>query len=211
MTRRSMTRRSMTDQLFGVSLFGLSLYLNLSHPAAAHTVKTGADIAATFHLEPSHNPKAGEPATVWFALTKLGGEIVPLKDCDCQLQVQQSGKSVAQPILKALSVEQYQDIPSSEVVFPSVGVYNLEISGKPKTDNAFAAFKFAYQVTVQPGNPQSSSPNPAQTQSATPDRQPPTAAISASTSAPIGPGPWLVGGAIGAVVMGVMIFRQRRS
>jgi hypothetical protein len=213
------------SQLFGLSLLGLSLSCHHRDPAAAHTVKTGADIAATFHLEPSHNPRAGEPATVWFALTKLRGEIVPLQDCDCQLQVQQSGKSIdtsidtsidpsiAQPILKAISVEQYQGIPGSEVVFPSVGIYNLEISGKPKEGHAFEPFKFTYQVTVQPGNPPSASPDPsrAKADQAQPDHQPPMPATPASPSAPIGLGPWFVGGTIGAVVMGAIVFRQRRS
>ena len=39
----------------------------------AHEVEVSGDVAATFHLEPNHNPRAGETAKVWFALTRRGG------------------------------------------------------------------------------------------------------------------------------------------
>ncbi len=120
-------------------------------PAIGHTVKTASDVAATFHLEPSHNPKAGEAATIWFALTKAGGTPIPLSDCDCQLAVQQGEKPIAIVPLKAINAEQYQGIPGGEMVFPQVGIYQLIFSGKAKTSEAFQPFELKYEVTVQPG------------------------------------------------------------
>ncbi len=134
-------------------------------PATGHTVKTASDVAATFHLEPSHNPKAGEPATIWFALTKAGGTPIPLSDCDCQLAVKQNEQVIATIPLKAINAEQYQDIPGGEVIFPKVGIYELAFSGKPKTENAFQSFDLEYEVTVQPGKAVAS-PSP-ETQAAT--------------------------------------------
>ncbi len=126
--------------------------------AIGHTVKTANDVAATFHLEPNHNPKAGEPAKIWFALTKAGGQPIPLSDCDCQLAVQQGEKPIAIVPLKAINAEQYQGIPGGEMVFPKVGIYQLIFSGKAKTPEAFQPFELKYEVTVQPGKAEPSVP-----------------------------------------------------
>jgi hypothetical protein len=48
----------------------------------AHEVEVSGDVAATFHLEPNHNPRAGEKSRVWFALTRKGGQIIPLEQCN---------------------------------------------------------------------------------------------------------------------------------
>jgi hypothetical protein len=162
---------------------------NHNYPLIAHTVQTSSDVAATFHLEPSHNPKAGDKSIAWFALTKAGGEIIPLGDCDCQLALLQSGTPIAAVAMKSIDAEQYKDIPGGEVVFPKVGIYILELVGKPKVGEAFKPFKLSYQVTVQPGSPEPMVA--ATTQIPTP-----------SPIAPIG----LIGGAIAVVILAGLIF-----
>lgn len=125
-------------------------------PAIAHTVESDGDVGATFHLEPNHNPRAGETATVWFALTTRGGKPIPLRQCDCKLTISSqsstTGKpSLLNPPLKPINAEQYRDIPGAEVIFPQVGVYQLEITGKPKSGANFQPFTLKYNVTVSPG------------------------------------------------------------
>jgi hypothetical protein len=156
----------------------------------AHTVHTSNDVAATFHLEPSHNPKAGEKSVAWFALTKAGGEVIPLGDCDCQLAILQSGTPIASVAMKPIDAEQYKDIPGGEVVFPKVGIYTLELVGQPKIGDAFRPFKLSYEVTVQPGQP----------------GQQPTAA-KMDSSPPIG----LIGGAIGITLMTGLVLLKRKK
>ncbi|MBW4538469.1 MAG: hypothetical protein KME43_04905 [Myxacorys chilensis ATA2-1-KO14] len=118
----------------------------------AHNVKTSGNVAATFHIEPSHNPKAGERSQAWFALTKQGGELVSLDRCNCSLNVyDRQQNSVLQPALKSISAEQYQGIPGAELVFPKAGIYTLELSGRPKDGESFNAFRLTYEVTVQAG------------------------------------------------------------
>jgi len=41
------------------------------YAVSAHTVKISGDVAALFHIEPEHNPRAG--SLTWFALTRKGG------------------------------------------------------------------------------------------------------------------------------------------
>lgn len=133
--------------------FGWFLLLGLLiTPVLAHNVKVSKDVAATFHLEPNHSPQAGETAQVWFALTRQGGQIIPLQQCDCQLAVywqpQSENTPLLQPPLKAVSVERYQGIPAANFVFPKAGAYQLKLSGTPKAGANFTPFELNFNVTV---------------------------------------------------------------
>jgi hypothetical protein len=111
------------------------------------------DVAGTLHLEPNDRPKAGIPSKVWFALTRRGGTIIPLGDCDCQLAVyaiphQKGPLPLMKPTLVSLNAERYQGIPGAVIAFPKVGVYQLELTGRAKRGASFKPFKLSYQVTV---------------------------------------------------------------
>lgn len=120
-------------------------------PTFAHKVEISEDVGATLHIEPNDNPRAGESSQVWFALTKEGGNPIPLSKCDCKLSIYSEPKSsqpIFQPILKPLSTEGYKNIPSADVNFPKVGRYSLEIAGKPIGGEDFKPFKLNFKVTV---------------------------------------------------------------
>jgi len=121
----------------------------------AHTVKASESVAVTYHLEPDHNPRAGAPAQVWFVLTQKGGAVIPLDQCDCQLQVYSeqdpSGSVLSQPPLAAIAAEQYQGIPGADVTFPQPGAYRLVFQGRPQRDDLFKPFQFEFPVTVAKG------------------------------------------------------------
>ncbi|NEO99194.1 MAG: hypothetical protein F6K58_11025 [Symploca sp. SIO2E9] len=126
------------------------------NPAVAHKVQTNADVGATFHIEPNHNPRAGEPARTWFALTRTGGQLIPLEQCECKLAVYEqpsaAGDSpILEPTLKAISAEQYQGIPGADIIFPKAGAYELELSGAPKSGANFQEFNLKYTVNVSTG------------------------------------------------------------
>jgi hypothetical protein len=141
-------RASLNLKYWSVGLFVLGMN---APQALAHNVKVDDQVAATFHLEPNHNPKAGEAAKIWFALAKKGGEAIALDDCDCVLTVRQKDVVVATPVLSAMDVEQYRGIPAATFTFPVVGLYSLRLSGKPKAINGFNPFNLDYEVTVQAG------------------------------------------------------------
>jgi hypothetical protein len=120
----------------------------------AHLIKTDGNVGATFHLESNHNPRSGEPAQTWFALTQSGGESLSLDDCNCQLEVFRGGdrsEAIASPTLTAISAEGYEDIPGAEVIFPEAGVYDLVLTGSPQNAADFEPFSLSYEVTVRPG------------------------------------------------------------
>lgn len=146
------------------SLLLLPLFLQIAPSAVAHNIKTSGNVAATFHIEPNHNPKAGETAQAWFALTRQGGKSIPLAECNCQLEVNLKSHSQGtenlqperdspslKPPLKPISAEQYQEIPGAEIVFPQAGEYELKFSGTAKPGADFQPFAFTYTVTVRAG------------------------------------------------------------
>ncbi len=125
----------------------------LTAPVNAHTAKVSEDVAATFHIEPNHNPKTGKPALAWFVLTQRGGTLIPLTQCRCQLAVYVSdykkGETpIIEPTLKPISIASYKNIPGADIIFSKPGEYALEISGAPKAGAKFKPFKLSYKATV---------------------------------------------------------------
>lgn len=142
--------------LFPVLLYSLFPIL----PASAHKVKIAEDVGATLHIEPNDNPRAGEPAQAWFALTRKGGKAIPLAECNCQLSVfseprKPDESALLKPSLKSVVAEKYQGIPGADITFPKVGAYQLELTGKPVNGEGFKPFEFKFDVTVAAGTSQS--------------------------------------------------------
>ena len=126
----------------------------ISTSAIAHNVEISNEVAATFHITPNHNPQQGKPAQAWFALTRRGGQTIPLSECNCKLNVYRIPRNsedepILQPELSAIDVEKYQEIPGAKITFPQAGAYQLELVGTAK-DNAFSPFELSYTVNVIP-------------------------------------------------------------
>lgn len=137
----------------GKNLGLLLLSALIATPVAAHTVRVSGDVAATFHIEPNHNPKAGQPSQAWFTLTRRGGQLIPLSQCNCQLAVysephKQGSSPLMKPTLRAISAEQYKGIPGANIVFPKPGTYELELTGTAKNGANFKPFTLSYTVDV---------------------------------------------------------------
>jgi hypothetical protein len=133
-----------------------SLIATKNTQVLAHTVKISADVGGTVHLEPNDSPRAGEVTQAWFLLTRKGGQVIPLKDCHCQLAVYAephvTGEpALIQPLLKPIRAERYQDIPGTEFIFPKPGAYQLQLSGTPVTSGSFLPFELKFLVTVATG------------------------------------------------------------
>jgi hypothetical protein len=121
-------------------------------PVGAHEIETSGNVAAMFHIEPNHNPKVGVPSRAWFALTRRGGQIIPLSQCNCQLAVyslpQKNKTPLLKPSLSSLNIERYRGVPSATITFPQAGRYQLTLTGTPKAGGYFQPFSLSYQVTV---------------------------------------------------------------
>ncbi|MGV2831108.1 hypothetical protein [Myxosarcina sp. GI1(2024)] len=131
------------------------LLTTLAIPVVAHNVEISNEVAATFHIEPNHNPRAAESTVAWFALTRRGGKTIPLSQCNCELNVYTLPRAanpspVLKPTLQAIDVEKYREIPSASISFPQAGAYELVISGTAKDGTSFQPFELSYTVNVRP-------------------------------------------------------------
>ncbi|WP_244944994.1 hypothetical protein [Nostoc sphaeroides] len=129
------------------------------YPAFAHKVEISGDVGGTLHIEPNDNPRAGEPSQAWFALTRRGGRVIPLSQCNCQLAIYAQPYAAGEPPLlepqlEPVAAERYQGIPGAEVVFPKPGIYQLQLNGKPVSGARFKPFEFKFEVTVAGGSTQ---------------------------------------------------------
>ncbi|MBD2692055.1 hypothetical protein [Anabaena catenula] len=137
-------------------VFLLVILLTSVSTVSAHKVQIAADIGGTLHIEPNDNPRAGEPSQAWFALTRKGGKVLPLKECDCQLAVYAEPytpgePALLEPALQPVQAERYEGIPGAEITFPKPGAYELKLTGKPATEGSFRPFDLKFQITVAAG------------------------------------------------------------
>lgn len=121
--------------------------------AVAHKTDVVGDVAGLWHIDPSHNPKAGESARVWVALTRRGGKLLPLSQANCRMAVynqprKAQDKPILQPTVAAINAEQYRGIPGANVTFPKVGLYQVKLNCTPKKQGDFRPFQMTYNVTV---------------------------------------------------------------
>ncbi|MEH2377468.1 MAG: hypothetical protein V7K27_00950 [Nostoc sp.] len=142
-------------------LFLSSLVISITnlYPVAAHQVEVAADVGATLHIEPNDNPSAGEPSQAWFALTRRGGKVIPLSQCNCRLAVYAKPYAAGEPpllepALEPVAAERYKGVPGAEVVFPKPGIYELQLNGKPVSGARFKPFQLKFEVTVAGGSTQ---------------------------------------------------------
>ncbi|HEY9653823.1 MAG TPA: hypothetical protein V6C95_24380 [Coleofasciculaceae cyanobacterium] len=125
-------------------------------PAYAHKVQIAEDVGGTLHIEPNDTPRAGEIVLAWFALTRQGGQTIPLAECNCQLSIYTTTSAAKSqpfltPPLKAVSAERYQGIPGAEIRFPQPGAYQLQLKGTPTSGATFKPFELKFEVTVATG------------------------------------------------------------
>jgi hypothetical protein len=122
-------------------------------PAIAHEVEISGEVGGMLHIEPNDRPRAGQSATAWFALTRRGGQLIPLSQCDCELSVysqpyRSENSPILRPTLQAITAEGQQGIPAANFTFPRAGAYELVLRGRPRSDASFDPFELRFSVTV---------------------------------------------------------------
>ena len=186
-------------------------------PAIAHEVELSGDVGGTLHVEPNDTPRAGEEVLAWVALTRKGGEPIPLSECDCQLDIyaeprQEGDAPLLSPELTAVDSKGYQGIPGANFMFPQVGAYTLVMSGEPQqrqAEEGFLPFTLPFEVTVAAGESVPQVPAESTTPLPDPNRQPPTAARRRRLASGAAPKGIAVVVAVIALVFGIRWFVGR--
>ncbi|MEL7354514.1 MAG: hypothetical protein AAF171_16510 [Cyanobacteria bacterium P01_A01_bin.116] len=182
----------------------------------AHQVEIVENVGATLHIEPNDTPRAGEEVLAWFALTRKGGQTIPLSDCDCTLTIVQPAKPAAPaltPALSAVEAEGYQGIPGATFTFPEVGAYSLMLTGSPKQAGNFNDFEIAFDVTVAAGEAVPTIPENSATELPEPELEtanpPATAAVTETANAD--KSSWIATGIGGIVLLGAIAWAIGKS
>jgi hypothetical protein len=132
-------------------------YIHSSHLAQfsspvriAHEVRTSQEVGGTIHIEPNDRPIVGKKTTIWIALTRRGGELIPYRKCNCRLEVRSRSErylqfTVANPLA---IIERYLGLPSMTVTFPQIGRYELKLSGSARDGEDFQPFELTFTTNV---------------------------------------------------------------
>lgn len=134
-------------------LLGLlvTIFLNVvSVPVYAHFPKTDGDMTVTLHVDPNDDPIPGKSANLYFLFDE-GGRSFGVSDCSCTVSIYEQGKRISK---KALVVN--DDKPPSiwglrlPYVFPQSDVYQIVLTGKPRTVESFQPFTLSWYFRVDP-------------------------------------------------------------
>jgi hypothetical protein len=127
-------------------------HLELSSPPIriAHEVRTSQEVGGTIHIEPNDRPIAGKQTTIWIALTRRGGELIPYSKCNCRLEVRSlSDRNIRFTVANPLAIiERYLGLPSMTVTFPQIGRYELKLSGSSRDSEDFSPFELIFTTNV---------------------------------------------------------------
>ncbi len=150
---RQKNRRYCLTLITAASLITSGAFGLNSTVSSAHEVQISNEVGGTLHIEPNDNPKAGTASLAWFALTRRGGQPIPLSECSCSLAVYAQPRSqrdspIQQPALSATTAEGMQGIPSANITFPRAGAYELVLQGRPTGAGSFTPFELKFSVTV---------------------------------------------------------------
>ncbi len=122
-------------------------------PISAHEIKVSGDVGGTMHIEPNDRAEAGKSTQVWIALTRKGGKLIPLQQCNCKLVVftqprKKDAQPILQPMLKSINAEGYKGVIGTDIVFPKTGAYEVKLTGSPKSGATFKPFELKFDITV---------------------------------------------------------------
>lgn len=112
-------------------------------PVAAHYLMTDGTMGVLIHLDPDDDPIAGESATFYLDFKDKSSQFL-LEDCNCTVTITKGDTSVLQTTMEGQKGLSYLQ----KYTFPAKGVYQLQITGKPKKANTFKAFKVTYDIRV---------------------------------------------------------------
>jgi len=127
-------------------LLAVLYFLGFPFEVKAHELKTIGSVGAVFHLEPNHDPVAGEAAFFFFEFKDKEGRFDP-KNCECTLEVSQGDN-------KFFSQNLFEDNPSPSLtnasltyVFPERNIYQVRVNAKA-IDSSFDTFSLEWDVRV---------------------------------------------------------------
>lgn len=127
-------------------LVGLFLFVT---PVFAHTLRIDGNMGINLHIDPDDAPVAGMESKFLLDIQDKTGRFNPNNpsNCDCVLTIMQNDV-----VLKTLPVIAGGTYTQIRFTFPTSGVYQVVVEGKPKGEGVpFQAFHTTFEYFVKPG------------------------------------------------------------
>lgn len=113
----------------------------------AHVLKTSGTVGAVVHVTPEDDPIAGEQTDFFFDFKDREGKFKS-ENCDCKVTILKAGQETyTAPLFQNNSDPSLTNV-SFSYTFPERNIYQVKISGKPLTPNAFQEFNLEYDIRV---------------------------------------------------------------
>lgn len=129
------------------------------HTASAHIFKTDGDITVLLHANPDDDPIAKEPASLLFGVTDTTNKFTE-SACDCKVAISRGNATLLSTGLLHLATAPSLYSLTIPFTFPERAVYNITVTGTPKTPDAFQPFKTSFNLRVDRAS-SSTAPHPA--------------------------------------------------
>lgn len=130
---------------FFITLLIISLFHHT--PVSAHVLLTSGTIGATVHIEPEDDPYVGKPSNFYFEFKDKQNKFKPT-DCECKISITKDGTEIYSYDLFSNTSANDINSPVFQFTFPEKAVYNLKITGTPKSANSFNPFEINHTVRV---------------------------------------------------------------
>jgi hypothetical protein len=127
-------------------ILSFCLFLLFTTPAYAHILKTDGMIGAVLHVSPDDDPVAGEPTLFFFEFKDKQNKFTP-QNCECTTHIIRQDKEIYYaPLFQGTNPS--LDTASFTFTFPEKDIYKLQVTGKPRTADAFQPFTLEWDLRV---------------------------------------------------------------
>jgi hypothetical protein len=117
-------------------------------PAAtsAHTFRSDGPVTVLLHVDPNDTPLTHEPSRLNFYVFDAANQFLGTQ-CTCSVRVTLGNTTIlSEPI--TFHDNGSNHVAQVPIVFPSLGVYQIYLTGRPKGGYVFHAFKLNYLQRV---------------------------------------------------------------
>jgi hypothetical protein len=130
-----------------VFLFSFLIFLASVLPVQAHVLKSDGSVGAVLHVNPEDDPIVGESSNFFFEFKDKKGKFKP-EDCDCQGKILRNGQEIYTTFLFQNNANPSLDNASFAFIFPEKDIYQVRVSGSPRTSESFEPFILTWDVRV---------------------------------------------------------------
>ncbi len=121
----------------------LALLILIPGVASAHQLATDKNIGVVLHVDPNDNPIATQSSGFYFDFSDRDNKF-QLASCLCSVSIKQNGQELTTEQLSSTNLS----TASFQYVFPTPGVYQVQVVGVPQSAHSFQPFSVSYDVRV---------------------------------------------------------------